>query len=440
MAKPIVAIVGRPNVGKSTLFNRITGERVAIVEDISGVTRDRIYRDAEWQDNKFTLIDTGGIQWEDNKISTQVKKQAEIAITEADIIIFLTDAKTGLLPDDYEVASILRKTDKPVVLAVNKVENFSNPEFYEFYKLGLGEPIPVSAIHGMNTGDLLDAVIANFPAEKDEENFSDTIKIAVIGRPNVGKSTMTNFLLGEERVIVSDIPGTTRDAIDSVLSREGKEYLIIDTAGMRKRAKIYNTTERYSVLRSLKAVERADVVLILIDATEGVTEQDKKIAGFAHENGKGSIIVVNKWDLVIKNDKTINKFDERIREELSFMQYAPIMYVSALTGQRVWKIFDLIDFVAEQSARRISTNLLNKYIAEIMALNPPPGDKGKYLKILYATQSGVKPPTFILFVNDPELMHFSYQRYIENQLRKSFGFEGNPIRLITRKKKNHKED
>lgn len=434
MSKPIVAIVGRPNVGKSTLFNRIAGGRIAIVEDQPGVTRDRLYREAEWLNVKFTLVDTGGIKWDNDKISTQVKKQAELAIEEAQVIIFLTDARTGVLADDEEVANLLRKSGKPVILAVNKVENFAEQTVYEFYNLGLGTPVPISASHGLNIGDLLDKLIELFPHEEIADDFDDMTKIAVVGRPNVGKSSLVNYLLGEKRVIVSDIPGTTRDAIDSVFTLNEQKYLLIDTAGMRRRKKIDDPVERYSVIRSLQAIERADVVLLLIDATSGVTEQDTKIAGYAHEEGKSVIIVVNKWDLVEKDGKTMNKFDKAIRNDLSFMQYAPIIYTSALTGQRVIKILELVDFVVEQANRRIPTNILNRLMEEITAINPPPTDKGKRLKILYTTQVGVKPPTFVLFVNDAELMHFSYKRHIENQFRKTFGFEGNPLRFIVRQR------
>lgn len=439
MAKPVVAIVGRPNVGKSTLFNRLAEGRIAIVEDIPGVTRDRIYREAEWLNKKFVLIDTGGINWDNDNISTEVKTQAEMAVEEADVIIFVVDGKSGLLGDDEEIASLLRKSGKPVVLAVNKVENFTEQAIFEFYGLGMGEPIPISALHGMNTGDLLDKVVSYFPIEQEEEEDPDVIKVAIVGRPNVGKSSLVNRFLGEKRVIVSDIPGTTRDAIDTYVKWQEQNYLIIDTAGMRRKSKIENPVERYSVLRSLRAIERADVVLLLIDGTEGVTEQDKKIAGYIHEQGKAAIIVVNKWDLVIKDDKTMNRYDENIREELTFMQYAPIMYISALTGQRVIKLFDIINLVAEQASRRIATSVLNQLLSEIVALNPPPSDKGRRLKISYVTQVGVKPPKFVLFVNDPDLMHFSYERYIENQFRQAFGFEGNPIRLILRQKKGKNE-
>lgn len=435
VAIPTVAIVGRPNVGKSTLFNRLAGGKIAIVEDIPGVTRDRIYREAEWLNKKFMLIDTGGISWGNDKISSEVKAQAEMAVDEADVIVFVVDAKTGPVGDDEEIASLLRKSGKPVVLAVNKVENFAEQTVYEFYSLGIGEPIPISALHGINTGDLLDKIVSYFPPEQENNEPSDVIKVAIVGRPNVGKSSLVNYFLGEKRVIVSNIPGTTRDAIDTYVKWHNQNYLIIDTAGMRKKSKIENSIERYSVLRSLKAIERADVVLILIDGTEGVTEQDKKIAGYVYEQGKASIIVVNKWDLVIKDDKTMNRYDENIREELGFMQYAPIMYISALTGQRVMKLFEIINLVAEQASRRIATNVLNQLISEIVALNPPPSDKGKRLKIYYTTQVGVKPPKFVLFVNEPDLLHFSYKRYIENQFRKAFGFEGNPIKFLIRQKK-----
>ncbi|MGI6330179.1 MAG: ribosome biogenesis GTPase Der [Zhaonellaceae bacterium] len=434
MPKPIVAIVGRPNVGKSTLFNRITGQRIAIVEDKPGVTRDRLYQEAEWLNVKFTLIDTGGIKWDKDSITTQVKKQAELAIDEAQVIIFLTDARTGIVSDDEEVADLLRKSGKPVVLAVNKVENFNEQTVYEFYSLGLGEPIPISASHGLNIGDLLDQVIDLLPQKNLFDDLEDIVKVAVVGRPNVGKSSLVNHLLGEQRVIVSDIPGTTRDAVDTTFVFENQKYLLIDTAGIRKRKKIDDPVERYSVIRSLQAIERADVVLLLIDATDGVTEQDTKIAGYAHEEGKAVIIVVNKWDLIEKDSKTMNKFDKDIRNQLSYMQYAPIIYISALTGQRVLKILELVNFVLEQANRRIPTNVINRLMEEIIAINPPPTDKGKKLKILYTTQVSIKPPTFVIFVNDPELMHFSYQRHIENQFRKAFGFEGNPLRFIIRQR------
>ncbi len=440
MAKPIVAIVGRPNVGKSTLFNRIasSGGMVAIVEDKPGVTRDRLYRDAEWLNRNFALVDTGGVEFKNvtDQIKQGVHLQAQLAIDEADVILFVTDAREGLTAIDEEVGKVLRKANKPVILVANKVENFkANNDVFDFYKLGLGEPVMVSASHGMNIGDLLDQVIELLPKSiGDEDLDEDVIKIAVIGRPNVGKSSIVNATLGEERVIVSDIPGTTRDAIDTYFEQGDKKYLLIDTAGMRKKGKINETTERYSVIRSLRAVDRSDVVLMVLDASEGVTEQDKKIAGYAHEAGRAIVLVVNKWDLVEKDDKTMLRFTEDIREELGFMQYSPAIYVSALTKKRIPKILELINYVAEQHAMRISTSTLNELVQEATRLNPPPSDKGRRLKVLYATQASVKPPTFIIFVNDPEIMHFSYLRYLENQLRSSFGFEGTPIRIIVRKR------
>jgi len=437
MSKPVVAIVGRPNVGKSTLFNRIVGGMVAIVESTPGVTRDRLYHDVEWLGNKFTIVDTGGIEFKDQTtpLSDKMKQQAEVAIEEADVVLFMVDGKTKVTPDDEQIARYLRKTDKPIILVVNKVENFElfQAESFEYLTLGYGEPIPVSAAHGKNIGDLLDAVVAKFPEKVTEDYEPDVIKIAVIGRPNVGKSSIVNKLLGEERVIVSDIPGTTRDAIDTPFSYENRNYVLIDTAGIRRKKKIAEVTESYSVIRSFRAIDRADVVLMVIDATEGITEQDKKIVGYAHEAGKGLILIVNKWDLITKDDKTLNKFEKKIREELAFVDYAPTQFVSAKTGQRINKIMDLVEFVAEQASRRILTNVLNSQLREWVHLNPPPSDKGKRLKIYYATQQGVQPPTFVFFVNDPELVHFSYRRYLENQIRKNFGFEGSPIRLIMRK-------
>ncbi|QGG47783.1 ribosome biogenesis GTPase Der [Heliorestis convoluta] len=440
MAKPIVAIVGRPNVGKSTLFNRISGGRVAIVEDQPGVTRDRIYRDAQWLDRPFTLIDTGGLELGDyeNPFSDVVRKQAQLAIEEADLVLFVVDGKNGLTAEDEKIADILRRTQKPVLLVVNKIEDFSKNQYMEFYALGLGDPIPVSASHGMNTGDLLDMVVAALP-EIEEDYAPDVIKIAIIGRPNVGKSSLTNAMLGQERVIVSDIPGTTRDAIDTPFERDGKHYVVIDTAGMRRRGKVEEAIERYSVMRSLRAVDRSDVVLMVIDAVEGVTEQDKKIAGYAHEGGKGCILVLNKWDLVQKDDKTMQRYDKVIRSELGFMQYAPTMYVSAKTGQRLPKILEIVDFVSEQTNRRISTSILNELLADIVRVTPPPTDKGRKLKIYYATQASVKPPTFVLFVNDEELFHFSYRRHIQNRFRETFGFEGSPIRFIIRQREKEKD-
>jgi len=435
--KPILAIVGRPNVGKSTLFNRFTGGRYAIVEDTPGVTRDRLYRDAEWLNREFTVVDTGGIEFygKGGIIETKVKQQAGLAIEEADVILFVVDGKAGITPDDEAVAQMLRKSSKPVVLAVNKIENYHQQDtVYEFFKLGLGDPIPISAAHGMNTGDLLDAIVEKFPPEEEESVPPETVKIAVIGRPNVGKSSLVNKILGEERLIVSDIAGTTRDAIDSYFEQDGKHYVIIDTAGMRRKARVNELTERYSVLRSLRAIDRSNVVLMLIDGVDGVTEQDKKIAGYAHEAGKGMILVVNKWDLVAKDDKTMHQYDKKIREEMGFLHYAPILYTSALTGQRVTKILEIVDFVAEQQNLRIPTARLNEVVDEALAITPPPTDKGKRLKIFYVTQIGVQPPKFVLFVNEPELMHFSYQRYLENQFRKNFGFEGTAIWLMIRKR------
>lgn len=439
MAKPIVAIVGRPNVGKSTLFNRISGGgMVAIVEDSPGVTRDRLYRDAEWLGREFALVDTGGIEFKDvtDPINQGVHLQARLAIAEADVVLFLVDAREGLTPIDEEVAKVLRAANKPVILVANKVEDFTtNNDIYDFYRLGLGEPIMVSAAHGRNIGDLLDRVNELLPEkDADEDQDEDIIKIAVIGRPNVGKSSIVNAILGVERAIVSNIPGTTRDAIDTYFEKGEKKYLLIDTAGMRKKGKIHEPTERYSVIRSLRAVDRAEVVLVVLDAADGVTEQDKKIAGYAHDGGKAMVIVVNKWDLVEKDDKTMLRFTEDIREELGFMQYVPAIFVSALTKKRIPKILELVNYVAEQHSMRIATSTLNELIQESVRLNPPPSDKGRRLKLLYATQTSVKPPAFIMFVNEPELMHFSYLRYLENQLRSSFGFEGTPIRIIIRKR------
>lgn len=438
MSKPVVAIVGRPNVGKSTLFNRIVGGLVAIVQDTPGVTRDRLYYDAEWLGRKFTLIDTGGIEFKDQTtpLSTQMKKQAEMAIEESDVVVLLVDAQTKLTPDDVQIAKYLRKAGKPILLVANKVENFIDfpMEAHEFLALGCGEPIPVSSVHGLNVGDLLDTIVSKLPKNIVEEYDPDIVKIAVIGRPNVGKSSLVNMLLGEERVIVSDIPGTTRDAIDTPFIYEEKRFIIIDTAGIRRKKKIEELTENYSVIRSFRAVERADVVLMLLDPIEGITDQDKRIVGYAHEVGKAIILIVNKWDLVEKDDKTLNKFEKVIREELPFIQYAPTQFISAKTGQRVHKIMELVEFVAEQNSMRIQTSTLNDMLREWVHLNPPPSTKGKRLKVLYATQKSVQPPMFIFFVNDPELMHFSYKRYLENQIRKSFGFEGSPIRIITRKR------
>ncbi len=435
--KPLVAIVGRANVGKSTLFNRITGSRHAIVDDSPGVTRDRLYRDAFWLDRDFTVIDTGGIQFQkDNDVfQDKIREQAALAIEEAQVIIFVVDKHSGVTSDDEDVASMLRKCGKPVILAVNKFDSFQDmTPLYDFYSLGLGEPIPISSLHGMNTGDLLDEVVKHLPRYEEEDLEGDRLHIALIGRPNVGKSSLVNKLLGQDRVIVSDVAGTTRDAIDTVLEKDGREYLIIDTAGMRKRGKINQPTEQYSVSRGLQAVSRADVVLLVIDAESGVTEQDKKIAGYAHEEGKGMLIVVNKWDLPTKDDKSMDKFDKIIKEELAFASYALTIYVSAKTGQRVDKVLPLADFIAEQHSRRIPTARLNEVLKEALEHNPPPTDKGRRLKLLYITQVGVKPPKIVIFANEPELIHFSYRRYIENKLRESFGFAGTPLVLIWRKR------
>ncbi len=439
--KPILALVGRPNVGKSTLFNRIVGERKAIVEDIPGITRDRLYHDADWNGRDFIIVDTGGIDFQnkDGHIESRVYQQVMLAIEEADVIVMVTDGKTGLTDEDQRAAAILKRSGKPVVLAVNKIDHFDMLDHYEFYHLGLGEPIPISSLHGMNIGDLLDEVCRCFPPGDHGEEDSDTVKIALIGRPNVGKSSLCNRLLGEERTIVSDIPGTTRDAIDSILEKDDKTYLLIDTAGMRKRGKISETTERYSIIRSLRSIDRCDIVLMLLDAVDGVTEQDKKIAGYAHEAGKGMLIVVNKWDAIAKDDKTMKKFEEDIREEMAFLQYAPIVYISALTGQRVDRIFHWVDYIAQQQSMRIPTSRLNEVFGEALRLNPPPTDKGRRLKLYYGTQVGIKPPKFAIYVNDPELVHFSYERYLVNQLRQNFGFEGCPLWFLVRQN-NEKTD
>lgn len=437
MRKPIVAVVGRPNVGKSSFFNKIVGQRVSIVDDTPGVTRDRIYSECEWLNNKFILIDTGGIEPKsDDVILSQMKVQAELAIDMADVILFMVSIHEGLTSNDEAIAIMLRKSKKPILLVVNKVDQTGNvpPELYEFYNFGLGEPFPVSSLHGHGTGDLLDEVVSHFPKQDDEYEDDDTIKVAVIGKPNVGKSSLINKILGENRVIVSDIAGTTRDAIDVEFEFNSQKYSFIDTAGLRKRKKIEEDIERYSTIRSLAAVDRSDVCLIMIDATEGVTEQDTKIAGYAHNQGKASIIVVNKWDLVEKDTKTMDNHRKDIAEKLSYMSYAPSIFISAKTGQRIDRLFELIKFVNEQSQTRISTGVLNDIINEAIALNQPPSDKGKPLKIFYGTQGSIKPPTFILFINNKEIFHFSYQRYIENQIRKAFGFEGTPIKIFLREK------
>ena len=437
MSKPIVAIVGRPNVGKSTLFNQIGKRRVSIVDDMPGVTRDRIYMDAEWLNHTFTMIDTGGIEFEDDDhILKSMRQQALVAMEEADVIVFVVDGRAGLTTADEEVGRMLRNTKKPVILAVNKIDS---PQLeagvYEFYSLGLGEPMGIAASNSLGLGDLLDAVVAAFPENDGEDKEEDEISIAVIGRPNVGKSSIVNALIGENRVIVSNVPGTTRDAIDTPFERNGQRYVIVDTAGMRRKSKVAETTtERYSVIRSLRAVDRCDAVLMVINAEEGLIEQDKKIVGYAHEQGKAVILVVNKWDLIEKDDKTSAVMEKKIRSELLFLQYAPMIFVSAQTKQRVSRILDMVNVAVEQNNTRISTSVLNEIIRDAVQLNPPPSDKGKRLKIMYATQSGVKPPTFVLFVNEPEIMHFSYERFLENKIRENFGFEGTPIRFVVRKR------
>ncbi len=437
MGKPVVAVVGRPNVGKSTFFNYLAGSRISIVEDTPGVTRDRIYTEIEWRSKKFTLIDTGGIEpYSEDIIMQQMKRQAEIAIETADVIIFMVDAKEGMTATDKEVATMLRKSQKPVVLTVNKVDRVGDPppDVYEFYNLGMGDMIVISSVHGLGMGDLLDAVFEHFPEDIDNEEDADVIKVAVVGKPNAGKSSLINSILGEERVIVSNIPGTTRDAIDTHVENNGQKYTFIDTAGIRKRAKINESIEKYSTIRSWTAIERADVCLIMIDAEDGVTEQDTKIAGYAHQQGKASIIVINKWDLIEKQTGTLEEYRKQVHEKLGFMTYAPVLFISAKTGQRVHKIYELIKFVADQAAFRISTGMLNDLVNEAIAMVQPPSDKGKRLKIYYMTQVGIKPPSFVVFVNDLELFHYSYERYLENQLRKNFGFEGTPIKFIHRQR------
>ena len=437
MALPLIAIVGRPNVGKSMLFNKIIGRRLSIVEDTPGVTRDRIYGESEWVGRKFRLVDTGGIEPNtDSQILAFMREQAQIAIDNADVIIFVTDIKTGLTASDQEVAGMLQRSRKPIVLAVNKVDSVGavDPDFYEFYNLGLGDPIAVSAVHGHGTGDLLDECIKYFPPETDEADDSDVVQVAIIGKPNVGKSSLTNRILGEERVIVSNVAGTTRDAIDSYFENQCGKYNFIDTAGMRKKSKVDDNIEKYSVLRATMAIERSDVCLILIDAQEGVTEQDTKVAGLAHDAGKACIIVVNKWDLIEKDGKTMDRMREDIRRDLSYMPYAPILFISALTGQRVGRLFELINYVNDQAAMRITTGTLNSVLADAQTRVQPPTDKGRRLKIYYMTQVGVKPPHFVIFCNDKKLFHFSYQRYLENQLRSVFGLEGTPIVLTIRQK------
>lgn len=436
MARPIVAIVGRPNVGKSTIFNKIIGDRLAIVEDKPGVTRDRIYGVGEWMGRSFSVIDTGGIEvYGEDEILKSVRMQAELAIEEADAIIFMVDAKAGMTPSDTEVAQMLYRAQKPVILAVNKVDNMKRQDdIYEFYSLGFGDPIGISGAHGIGIGDMLEAVMDILPEQEDEDYGEDTIRVAVIGRPNVGKSSLVNAILGEERVIVSDQAGTTRDAIDTPFEKDGQKFVLIDTAGMRKRGKVYESTEKYSVMRAMHAIERADVVLVVINGEEGIIEQDKHIAGYAHEAGKAAIFVINKWDIVDKDDKTMQQFTQKIRDHFLFMTYAPVVFVSARTKQKLHRLLPVVIEVSEQHSMRVQTHLLNDVVSDAVAFNPPPTDKGRRLRINYATQVSVKPPTILLFVNDPELMHFSYERYLENRIRAAFSFEGTPIRLFTRKK------
>lgn len=441
MSKPIVAIVGRPNVGKSTLFNALAGKKISIVKDTPGVTRDRIHADIDWLDHKFTMIDTGGIEPDSNDIIlSQMREQAQIAIDTADVIIFMTDVKQGLVDSDAKVADMLRRSHKPVILVVNKIDNFNKmmADVYEFYNLGIGDPVPISASQRSGLGDMLDKVVSYFADLNLEQEEDDRPRIAIVGKPNVGKSSIINKITGESRVIVSNIAGTTRDAIDTDVKWNGKDYVFIDTAGLRRKSKVKEEIEKYSIIRTVTAVERADVVIIVIDAVEGVTEQDAKIAGIAHENGKGIIIAVNKWDAIEKNDKTVYEYTNKVRDILSFMPYAEIMFISAKTGQRLPKLFDMIDFVIANHAMRIETGVVNEIMAEAVALQQPPSDKGKRLKLYYITQVSVKPPTFVIFVNDKQLMHFSYTRYIENKIREAFGFKGTPLRFIIRERKEDK--
>ena len=438
MSKPVVAIVGRPNVGKSTLFNALAGENISIIKDTPGVTRDRIYADVTWLDHAFTLIDTGGIEPDSSDIIlSQMREQAQIAIDTADVIIFLVDVRQGLQDADSKVADMLRRSHKPVILVVNKVDSFQKfmADVYEFYNLGIGDPVPVSASSRLGIGDMLDEVVKHFPEKAEAQDEDDRPKVAIVGKPNVGKSSIVNKLSGNNRVIVSDIAGTTRDAIDTDIRWNGKEYIFIDTAGLRRKNKIKEELERYSSIRTVTAVERADVVVVVIDAKEGVTEQDAKIAGIAHERGKGIIIAVNKWDAIEKNDKTIYEFTRKVRETLSFMPYAEILFISAVSGQRLPKLFETIDMVIENQTLRVQTGVLNEIVTEAVAMQQPPSDKGKRLKIFYVTQVAVKPPTFVIFVNDKELMHFSYVRYLENKIRESFGFKGTSLKFIIRERK-----
>ena len=438
MSRPVVAIVGRPNVGKSTLFNTLAGDRISIVQDTPGVTRDRIYADVTWLNYNFTIVDTGGIEPESNDIILKsMREQAEIAIETADVIMFVTDVRQGLVDADGKVADMLRRSQKPIVLVVNKVDNFEKfmPDVYEFYNLGLGDPQPISAASQLGLGDMLDEVVKHFGENALNEEEDERPRIAIIGKPNVGKSSIINKLLGEDRVIVSNIAGTTRDAIDTTIKRNGTEYVFIDTAGLRRKNKIKEEIERYSIIRTVSAVERCNVAVLVIDATEGITDQDTKIAGIAHERGKGMIIAVNKWDAIEKNDKTMKKFTEDVREKLSYMPYAELLFISAETGQRLPKLFETIDMVIENHSLRVATGVLNEIMAEAVALNQPPSDKGKRLRLYYITQVSVKPPTFVIFVNDKELMHFSYTRYIENKIREAFGFKGTPLKFIIRERK-----
>ncbi len=440
MSRPVVAVVGRPNVGKSTLFNALAGERISIVKDTPGVTRDRIYADVTWLDKQFTMVDTGGIEPESRDMMlTYMREQAQIAIDTADVIIFITDVRQGLQDADSKVADMLRKSHKPVVLAVNKVDSFEKfmPDVYEFYNLGIGDPIPVSAASMLGFGDLLDAVVAHFSPGAAQETEDERPRVAVVGKPNVGKSSIINRLLGENRVIVSDIAGTTRDAVDTAVTWQDREYVFIDTAGLRRKSRIKEELERFSIIRTVSAVERADVVVVVIDAAEGVTEQDAKIAGIAHERGKGIIIAVNKWDSIEKDDKTINRHTEKIKEILSFIPYAEILFISAKTGQRITKLFDLIEVVIQNRSLRIQTGVLNEILMEATALQQPPSDKGKRLRLYYITQVAVKPPTFVIFVNDKELMHYSYTRYVENKIREAFGFSGTSLKFIIRERKEN---
>ena len=442
MSKPVVAIVGRPNVGKSTLFNALAGEKISIVKDTPGVTRDRIYADVTWLDKEFTMVDTGGIEPDSRDvILSQMREQAQIAIDTADVIVFITDVRQGLQDADSKVADMLRRSGKPIVLVVNKVDNFEKymPDVYEFYNLGIGDPVPISAASRLGLGDMLDIVAQHFPEGSAQEEEDDRPRIAIVGKPNVGKSSIINRLLGENRVIVSDVAGTTRDAIDTEIIHNGKPYIFIDTAGLRRKSRIKEELERYSIIRTVTAVERADVVLMVIDAVEGVTEQDAKIAGIAHERGKGIIIVVNKWDAIEKNDRTMREYDKQIRQVLSYMPYAEIMYVSAATGQRLVKLYDMIDMVIENQTLRIATGVLHEIMTQAVAMQQPPSVKGKRLKLYYITQVSVKPPTFVIFVNDKELMHFSYTRYLENKIREAFGFRGTSLKFFIRERKEKEQ-